>query len=401
VPKSIRAKVKPELLKWARENAGYSIDSASQKIKVTSERLLLWEKGEDFLSVSKLKQISKLYKFPLSVFYLPAPPKNFQVMHDFRIVDGNLFSHSYTPALKYEIRLAQQRRELALELYSDLNEKPELFDYNATMHDNPEKLGLKVRKLINIDFKEQSGWKDSRTAFNNIYSKIEKLGVLVFQTAWTNKIDIKEMRGFSIANKVLPVIVINRKDSINGKIFSLLHEFIHLMLGKSGVSNLTDYDKNGFKYQDQMVEVFCNHVSAATLVPTDYFLAEKILNNHLNTDMFWNDNEISDLARKYNVSNEVILRRLLVLGRTNEEFYRNKRSEFIEKGANKKEGKTNKFMRNIPNETFISLGNSYIKLVFNNYYKENISLNQLSDFLGGIKIKHIEPIKAKLAAVNG
>ena len=60
-------------------------------------------------------QIAKLYKFPLSVFYLNAPLKNFQVMHDFRKLPEELIENIYLPTLKYEIRLAQQRRELALE----------------------------------------------------------------------------------------------------------------------------------------------------------------------------------------------------------------------------------------------------------------------------------------------
>lgn len=394
--RSIKARIKPELLIWTRENAGYSIELASQKIKVNSECLISWEKGEDSPTISKLRQISKLYKFPLSVFYLDVPPKNFQVMHDFRKLPEGLIGHAFSPALKYEIRTAQQRRELALELYSGLNEKIKPFNYFASIYDNPEEIGMEARDILNIRFDEQASWKDSRTALNNLRYKIESAGILVFQAT---RVEVKDMRGFSIADRTLPIIGINRKDSINGRIFTLIHEFIHIMLGKGGISDLIEDADRGI--EDKGVEAFCNRAAAAALVPKNHFLEEKIVQN--NSDISWKDQDIESLARKYSVSNEVILRRLLVLGRTSQEFYANKRYEFIKNGAEiKNERKAdNIFKRNIPNETFSNLGNSYVKLVFGNYYRDNISLYQLSNFLGGIKIKHIKQIETKLRVVNG
>jgi len=38
---------------------------------------------------------------------------------------------------------------------------------------------------------------------------IEKKGVLVFQTSHTSRIDVREMRGSTISQKILYVIVIN------------------------------------------------------------------------------------------------------------------------------------------------------------------------------------------------
>ena len=40
---SVRAKVKTELLIWARESAGYSVAEAAKRLGVTEERLLAWD----------------------------------------------------------------------------------------------------------------------------------------------------------------------------------------------------------------------------------------------------------------------------------------------------------------------------------------------------------------------
>ena len=55
---------------------------------------------------------------------------------------------------------------------------------------------------------------------------------MVFQTG---EITLEEMRGFTIAERRLPVIVLNAKDSPRGRIFTLMHELTHLMLGQDGV----------------------------------------------------------------------------------------------------------------------------------------------------------------------
>ncbi|MGZ9034940.1 MAG: ImmA/IrrE family metallo-endopeptidase [Rhodospirillales bacterium] len=64
------------------------------------------------------------------------------------------------------------------------------------------------------------------------------MGVLVFQAT---RVEMDEVRGFSIAEPVLPVIVVNRKDAPSGRTFSLLHEFTHLLLRRSGIC---DFDES-------------------------------------------------------------------------------------------------------------------------------------------------------------
>lgn len=62
--KRIKAIVKPELLVWARNNAGYHVEEVARKLKLKVERLQSWERGEARPSISQLRKLGKIYKRP-------------------------------------------------------------------------------------------------------------------------------------------------------------------------------------------------------------------------------------------------------------------------------------------------------------------------------------------------
>ena len=80
----IEAIVKPEMLIWARGSAGFDAEIAAKKIQVKPERLRSWESGESRPTIKQLRNLAKIYKRPIAVFYLPTPPKEFQALRDFR-----------------------------------------------------------------------------------------------------------------------------------------------------------------------------------------------------------------------------------------------------------------------------------------------------------------------------
>ena len=140
------------------------------------------------------------------------------------------------------------------------------------------------------------------------------------------RISPDEVSGFAISEDILPVIAISRKRTpFNRRTFSLLHEFSHLMLRQSGVSDL-DVDASR-PPEDQRVEVSCNHVAAATLMPRERFLAEDIL-QWRSGRAEWDDREIEELAKVYSVSREAVVRRLVTFDRTSASFYRRKRNQY-------------------------------------------------------------------------
>ena len=69
-----------------------------------------------------------------------------------------------------------------------------------------------------------------------------------------------EVSGCSLYYDVCPIILINGKNTPNRRIFTLMHELVHLTQGTSAIC---DVDKHNRK------ESFCNKVASEVLIPHD------------------------------------------------------------------------------------------------------------------------------------
>lgn len=376
----IKALVEPKVLAWARKTAGISPEDAARAVgtNITAERITQWENGEDSPTINQLRKLANKYKRPLSVFYLDAPPVDFQPIKDFRRLPGEI-ANVYSPALLVQIRLAHERRELVLELLEDAGDLPPPFPLLANLREDPEAIGMTIRNFLAISYEEQTRWREPYAALKAWRMRIEDAGVLVFQAPG---IDREEMRGFSIYEPVLPVIVLNSKDRPTGRIFTLIHEFCHLMLREGGICDMREEEPR--PPEKQAVEVFCNRVAAATLMPRNYLLAESLITAK-GASPEWLDEELEMLGRRYGVSPEAVLRRLLTLGHTTPAFYKKKRTEFLARYATLKDMQA-------PVEQHIKVlsqvGRSFAHTVLQNYYENRITLSDVSGYLG-LKIQHI------------
>jgi Zn-dependent peptidase ImmA (M78 family) len=180
-------------------------------------------------------------------------------------------------------------------------------------------------------------------------------------------------------------------------VFSLLHELAHLMIHQSGVSDL---DEGRRQVSDQQVEVFCNKVAAAALMPKLQFLAQPIIGNASAGRQEWSDDEIETLAKTFSVSREAVVRRLLTLQRTTDAFYRQKRSQYVQEyaavQARKRQESKKPIPRNMPLETVSSVGRPLIQLLLSRYHSRRLSLAEVSGFLG-VKVRHLSGIEDRLA----
>jgi Zn-dependent peptidase ImmA (M78 family) len=391
----LKATVTPSVLEWARKSAGLVPEDAARKVsaRTTAETVLAWEAGEDQPTIPQLRKLAAAYRRPLSLFFLSHPPKTFQPMHDFRRMPGEV-ANVYTPALMRELRTAEQRRELALELLGDLSEEPPKFQMRQSASDQPEQVGASIRAALGVTIREQTSSRARQNSFGFWRQKVEASGVLVFQA---ERVDLAEMLGFSIAQNALPVIGVNRKHK-RGRVFTILHEFAHLMLHRSGICDIEDdYSRPP---EEQRVEVFCNAVAAAALLPAEDLLTEPQVANKGAAKSDFQMEELDALANRYGVSALVVMRRLLTLQRTTEKFYRDKQRAYraiyarLDKQA-QDDLAEGEMARNMPAETVGKLGSPFVRLVLENYYREHITLSDVSDYLG-VKVRHVSKIEDKV-----
>ncbi len=374
----IEAYINPDVLAWARGSIGYDLEVAAKKIATSSDRLRKWEDGELRPTFNQLRKVANVYKRPIPFFYLAKPPEDIEKLKDFRSFPDT-DTEVASPKLRLEMRRTLFRRENALELLDELGMDIPSIELSTSLRSSPETIAVQVSSILDLS---RDGWKNDYDALNAWKLAVEELGVLVFQASGIN---IQEMRGFSVNKKPLPIIVINSKDTVRGRIFSILHEFTHLILEDGGLCNLLE--DHGSDSHEKRVEVFCNYVAGAVMVPS-----EELKNDpeylYLTSSLEWDDLALDNLANRYRASREVVLRRMLILGGVSEELYKNKRKEYIDQF--KTRPKTPGFAT-VHGRTIATLGRQYVNLVYSAYSQNKINISQVSDYLG-VKTMHFNRI---------
>jgi Zn-dependent peptidase ImmA (M78 family) len=366
--KSFNVSVEPAVLIWARESIGMSIDAVVKKVKgITINTIKEWEKKDGAVkpTFAQIEKLSTVYRRPLSAFLLPAPPKEPPFPKDFRTLPSEE-KQSLKPKTYLAIRKAKRFQYSAIELIKELGEESKKLSIKANLSDDTETLAEKVRIQFGIKGFPSRASFTKETALDEWIKILENNGILVFQISITMN---KEIRGFSLIDEDVPVIILRRSDETSAKIFTLFHELAHLLLREGGICDLEESDISH--------EKFCNHFAGAFLVPKDKLLNHSIVKTNVKTRE-WPENFLRDIARDFNVSKEVILRRLLILGLTTKNYYLKKRKEWKSKYKEP-------FGRGKKDEIKICLkerGKKYISMAFNAYERRKIDVMGLADYLG-------------------
>jgi Zn-dependent peptidase ImmA (M78 family)/transcriptional regulator with XRE-family HTH domain len=378
------AMVEGRILKWARETAGLTPEEAARSLQVKDEKVLAWEHGNKRPSMPQLRKMAAVYKRQLSDFYLPAPPDEAPLPHDFRRLPGDGVLQ-YGRALRYQLRQARQRRALALDLAAEQDVGWQSLPV-IQIADATEGLGGQVRELLRVTIADQRTWRDPRKSYNAWRAHVEAAGVLVFQVTGVQP---TEMLGFSLTEQPLPIIGINRKLAPNGRTFTLLHEFVHVLLRQSSLCDIEE----GFirPPQEEKTEIVCNAVAAAALVPRDALLSDPLVSPHTKA-RDWSEDELISIARNFGVSTHVILRRLLTVGRTTQAFYASRAAVWRVFEPAPVKDEVEEFKRNMPQEVVSDLGRPFVSLILEGYLSSNLSLSDTSRYLG-LRAGQVEKVR--------
>lgn len=377
--RSVLALANPVILKWARENIGYGIEAAAKKIGISNpEKLRMAEEGTEHLTINQLRNAAKVYRRPFPLFFLESPPKD-AVHPDFRVLFTKE-SKKISPEAKKKIMEISQKRNFLNEI-TDFDEKDFPYEFIKISADEDfNNVASQIRKELNIDFKTQIKWKNKYEAFNAWRNAIEKrFGILIFQL---DRIEIDDLRGFSIDKKPFPIIAVNSKDLVYAKCFTLLHELCHILLETSNLCKGNDFNETLAHEQE---EIFCNYVSGAILAPKEFLIKDKLVKKY--TENTRDYGILTVLSNKYRVSKEAILRRLLILNYiTNKDYkiYRDIMSSIKYEEPERGSSGFNYYTAFISRNSY-----TYLKTVFSELEKGNISLVDVSLNLK-IKINNLD-----------
>ncbi|MDP2237842.1 MAG: XRE family transcriptional regulator [Bacteroidales bacterium] len=325
-----KASITPNVLKWARESARMTEETAAAKVSVTIEKFKEWEAGTSQPTVKQAQTLAKAFKRPFALFFLPEIPHDFQPLQDFR----KSGSKALTTSSIFIIREIQQKQTWISDVNIENQEEKLAFVGRFSLKDNPQSVAKDILNTLKINpasYKTDNPIKEWIDA-------AEKNGIFVSRTSFTHsrlKLDSEELQGFAIADPHAPFIFVNSDDWNAPQLFTLVHELAHIWIAETGISNEIEPD---LKQKDKFhpVELFCNEVAANALMPKEIVLS-------FDSSSFQTSKDVFKVAKQLGISSFALLVRALNLNIISTPAYQKLKkqadidyAEYLKKEAQKK-----------------------------------------------------------------
>lgn len=382
------------ILRWAREDAGLSLEEAAdranikplkprgQKLGVTpAERLQSIEAGEQPLSSTLLKALAKAYRRPEITFFLPTPPHKEEFLVDFRTVDSKPNSADSPEFAALKRRIISLHK--ALKYIAEAEEEaPLAFVNSQTSNSSVSSVVAAIRSVLGPDPRKVSKIRNEAEFFKALRDQAQHAGIYVILLgdlgSHHSAISLEEFRGMCISDSLAPMIIINPNDTLKARVFSLLHEICHIFIGVTGYCNEDGMIKSHY---DRAQETFCNAVAAEYLVPECELSEENIQEPLIQS--------IDKIAKKFKVSSIVIARRAKDINKITHTDYNYIVQKYIERARAFKND-----MRGGPDANTVMafhLGKKLVSALMNATSSGYIGFNDVSSLLG-ISVARLEKV---------
>ena len=359
----------------------------SRKIGIADDVVEQWENGSAQPSVAKLRDAARVYQRPLAVFFLTEPPQDFDAMHDFRRLPDALLSQ-WSPELHGEYRRANRQRENLLELYELEDDTPPtlwLIPIRADLDADDEAIATQARaqllKSSPLELPRRGTQYDHLNAWT---AALEAAGVLVLATS-RGGVPTQEMRGFSIYHESVPIIVVNGSDAPRGRLFSLLHEYAHLIIHTSGLCDV--WTELVPRNPDRRLEARCSAIAAAILMPKAAVIATLTELGADGAEMAnWDYARLSEAASPFGVSTEAFVATSRHIGNARSGHLSARRDEF--QAAYDEEESVRSSGGNWYRNTARDLGKHYVRTVADTLRRRTIDSYTAASYLS-VKVNQI------------
>ncbi len=372
-----------KVLEWARESANIELFEVPKSI-ISSDKLLQIERGYNLPTFIQLQKLAKKYERPLGTLMgNDIPEYDYLSIPFFRKENKT----DYDSSITLFIRDIQDKQEWARNYLLSEGNTPLDFVGSTKITDQIAKVSLNLKNRLEMP--SFNSFRNNKEYLLAIKKSFESHGIFISITGsnQSNKaIDINQAQGFAISDTIAPYVFINSKNTTNAKIFTLVHEVVHLFLNVSGISE----DVIRFRKpicQDDEIENYCNEVASEVLMP------ETVINYEFNKAKGTIEERIQLLSKKFLISELAICVKLWRLRLITYEKYTSiyksinkKIQEFLNKKAQKqKEQNGGNYYYNMRLKNGLLLSS----LVYSAYKSGNILSVDLSNILK-IKTNNID-----------
>lgn len=248
--------------------------------------------GEIQPTFNQLSTIARIINIPTGLLILDKKINTTDVRINFRTFDSNTIS-VMSPELRDTISEIQTKQDF---LRGEIDDELDFIGSFSIKSSEKDILDA-VRSLLGEEL--------VKNRLSSYREKMNNLGVFVFFNGKVKdnthrNLNLKEFRGFVLTDKKAPVIFINQKDTKTGQLFTIIHEFVHLLFGHN------DLVENSNSYFKDPLEIFVNKITGEFLVPADSLKSSLI-------ETFDYEKQLNRISNQFEVSPFVIARRLLDL----------------------------------------------------------------------------------------
>jgi len=376
---SLEVEVEPTVLQWAVETSGWAHAEIAKKLKISPTTFQNWFTGNVHPTVKQLEILSTTLKRPLATFFLSKPPKEPPIPKDYRMLPEK--EGKFDKKTILAIRRARRLQNISRDLAENLNVPLRTAVTYVKQDDDAKKIAEFYRDDFNFTEEFQRKLKSPYEAFNFLRDVLEEKNILAFQISML----LEDARGLALVDNSPEVLVVNSKDQIEARIFTLMHEFGHVLLHESGVSMP---ERTLFAKRVGPVEKWCNDFAAAFLLP------ESIAQTEFTTykEDIVESSILNKLSRRYKVSKAMLLYNMYKLRYISQSEYDTVLERYKPDKAKEKPGG---FAASADKRCLQEKGQKFVALVANNLEQGFITHSDALDFLS-IKAKNLEKVLSRV-----
>ena len=373
---SLDVEVEPRVLQWVIGTSGWTQAEITKKLKISPSTFQNWLTGEIHPSLKQLEELSKTVKRPLAAFFLSQPPEEPPLPKDYRQLPDK--EGKFDKKTILAIRRARRLQNISKELSENLNIPLRSIISYVKQSDNPKKIAEYYRKDFGLTEELQKKMKTPYEMFFFLRGALEKKNILVFQIPML----LEDARGFTLVDTSPEVVIANSKDQIEARIFTLMHEFGHVLLHESGVSMP---ERTLFAQRVGPVEKWCNDFASAFILPEVMANVEFTGDKNNLTDTLI----LSKFSRRYKVSKSMLLYNMFKLRYISQKEYDTVLKRYP---SDKIRGKSTGFAAaSVDKRCIQEKGQKFVSLVASNFEQGLITRSDALDYLS-IKSKNLEKI---------